>query len=151
MTTDSVVIANLWSKHECWQKEHVLKCRICKNYHSNAWREMIKLAFTWEAIYILLLFIQIYDKVTSANKVIMIQEANLFGTIFFTMPWDNIYSLHVQLPPWGEMPWGIPSARRENHFRFNCHCHWCGKRVHLCVIITKKLHEIPYHTVAHWN
>ena len=33
---------------------------------------MIKSAFTWEAIYIFsLLFIQIYDKITSANKVIM--------------------------------------------------------------------------------
>ena len=32
---------------------------------------MIKSAFTWEAVYILLLFIQIYDKVTSANKVVM--------------------------------------------------------------------------------
>ena len=33
----------------------------------------------------LLLFIQIYDKVTLANKVIMTQEANMFGTIFFTI------------------------------------------------------------------
>ena len=32
---------------------------------------MIKSAFTWDAIYILLLFIQIYDKITSANKVMM--------------------------------------------------------------------------------
>ena len=30
--TNSVVIANLWSKHACWHKQHVLKCRVCKNY-----------------------------------------------------------------------------------------------------------------------
>ena len=43
---------------------------------------MVKSGFIGEAIYILLLFIQIYDKVTSANKVIMTKEANLFGTSF---------------------------------------------------------------------
>ena len=58
---------------------------------------MIKSAFTWEAIYILL-FIQIYDKVTSANKIIMTQEVNLFGTIFFTMPWNNIHILCMSTP-----------------------------------------------------
>ena len=58
---------------------------------------MIKSAFTCEAIYILL-FTQIYDKVTSANKVIMTQEANVLGTIFFTMLQNNIYPLHVELP-----------------------------------------------------
>ena len=72
------------------------------------------------------------------------------------------------------------SPRRE-HFRFHCHCHSCGKKVlkeqvswrcrqglitsfqhfgdnntlvryaHSCVIITKKLHSIPYDTVTHSN
>ena len=59
---------------------------------------MIKSAFTWEAIYILLLFIQMYDKVASANKIIMTQEANLFGTITFTMLRNNIYILCMSTP-----------------------------------------------------
>ena len=67
-TTNSVVIANLWSKHAC------CTCslpRLQKQAEQSLVRNDYKSAFTWEAIYILLLFIQIYDKVTSANKVII--------------------------------------------------------------------------------
>ena len=50
---------------------HVLIAASPKKAQQSLVRNDYESAFTWEAIYILLLFIQIYDKVTSANKVII--------------------------------------------------------------------------------
>ena len=35
-STNSVVIANLWSKHARSHKQQVLKSRVCKNYHKHS-------------------------------------------------------------------------------------------------------------------
>ena len=72
---------------------------------------------------------QIYDKVTSANKVIMTQEANLFGTIYlFHYAAEQYIFSACSTPATRGYAVGNPMARRDTTFIFTVIVDWCGKK-----------------------